>query len=132
MMTTEMTDWLTDQDSDDEEGHGVGSQLLVDLGDEERTDHPGCAAEGVEEPQPVAGVDVADHLGEDGGTEGEGEGVADHSQDEAQHELRDRHPGHADAPLVAAPGVRVPTGYNKHEYNSRNVTGEIPIYFKES
>ena len=74
---------LTNQNGDDEESHGVSSQFLVDLSHQQRSNHPSCAAEGVEEPQPVAGVDVSNNLGEDGGAEGEGEGVAHHSQDEA-------------------------------------------------
>ena len=103
----------TDQYNNDQESHGVGAQLLVDLRHQERPDDPGCAAEGVEQPQPVAGVDVANNLGEDGGAEGEREGVAHHSQDEAQHELRDSYPGHCDTPLVPAPGVGVTTTNHK-------------------
>ena len=98
---------LTNQNGDDEESHGVSSQFLVDLSHQQRSNHPSCAAEGVEEPQPVARLDVANNLGEDGGTEGETEGVADGSQDKTHHELDHGDPGYVGTPLVSTPGVAV-------------------------
>ena len=41
------------QDPDDQPGHGVGAELLVDLGNQERTNNPGHAAECCKQSQPV-------------------------------------------------------------------------------
>ena len=49
----------------------------------------------------------SDNLGEDGGTEGQTERIADGAQHKSNHELWDGDPRYVGTPLVSAPGVRV-------------------------
>ena len=54
-------------------------------------------------------IDVANHFREDGGGEGQREGVAEDAEDKAEHELRDGHAGDVHTPLVTTAGVWVGT-----------------------